>query len=153
MPYPASQIAAAFVRKAIEEGNPITQMKLQKMVYFAHGYNLAKYDKPLLNESIQAWKFGPVVPIIYDNYKLYGNLPISSLDLVRGDFKNSDSLGADAMEAVDYTWEATKHLSASDLSAWSHMEGSPWANAYSQYDWAIPITDESIAAYFKQFLY
>ncbi|WP_165852004.1 Panacea domain-containing protein [Mucilaginibacter terrenus] len=42
--YSASEIAAALVQKGIDSGAPVTQMKLQKMVYFAHGYNLAIKD-------------------------------------------------------------------------------------------------------------
>jgi uncharacterized phage-associated protein len=65
MAYPASLIAQLFVNRAIKEGNPITQMKLQKMVYVAHGLYLASHNEPLIKENFQAWRFGPVVPDIY----------------------------------------------------------------------------------------
>ena len=82
MAYPASLIAQLFVKKGIEEGNPITQMKLQKVVYFAHGLYLGSQRKPLIKESFQAWKFGPVVPDIYHTYKLYGSAPITDTDWI-----------------------------------------------------------------------
>ncbi|MGN6477898.1 MAG: Panacea domain-containing protein, partial [Flavipsychrobacter sp.] len=63
--YPASVIAYAFVIKGIEEGNPVTQMKLQKLVYFANGIYLAQGYGPLIKESFQSWEYGPVVPEIY----------------------------------------------------------------------------------------
>jgi len=155
--YSASEIAAAFVQKGIDENIPITQMKLQKMVYFAQGYNLAKRNEKLFKEEIQAWKFGPVVPIIYNDYKLYGNLPITDFDKARNAYSwlgfDSDQLGEDAKEAIDYTWKATKHLSAAQLSDWTHKTGSPWQQVYNSNDMSIPITDEVIKSYFKDFLY
>ncbi|OOQ60921.1 Panacea domain-containing protein [Mucilaginibacter pedocola] len=156
MPYSAITIAAAFVQKGIDEGNPMTQMKLQKLVYFAHGYNLAKRNEPLINEEVQAWKFGPVIPAIYNDYKRYGREPISSFDQVESVYCfgfNDSVLDKDAIEALDYTWKATAHLSASDLSAWTHKHGSPWAEVYNPKDMSIPIKKESIRQYFRNFLF
>ncbi len=155
--YSASLIAASFVQKAIDEGNPVTQMKLQKMVYFAHGYNLAKLDEPLIKENVQAWKFGPVIPVIYNDYKLYGNLPIINFDKSTSiyswiDVSNSN-LGTDAKEAIDYTWRATAHLSAADLSSWTHKDGSPWQQVYSEQDMSIIIDNDKIKDYFKAFIF
>src|SRR5215469_2786509 len=82
MSYPASLIAYAFVKRGIDDGNPVTQMKLQKLVYFAHGLHLASYNEPLISEKFQAWKYGPVVPAIYRDYKLYGSSPILDTDLL-----------------------------------------------------------------------
>src|SRR5437868_3452952 len=79
--YPAPLIAYAFAQKGIEEGKPVTQMKLQKMVYFANGYHMVKYNEPLIKESFEAWKFGPVVPTIYENFKLYGSHPIADTNI------------------------------------------------------------------------
>ncbi len=55
-------------------------MKLQKMVFFAHGYHLAKYGEPLIKDEFLAWKFGPVVLTIYDQYITFGN-PIAQIGL------------------------------------------------------------------------
>lgn len=60
--YSAKDIAMAFVKKAIESGKPVTQMQLQKMVYFAHGLHLANTKgEPLVKEEFQAWRYGPVI--------------------------------------------------------------------------------------------
>ena len=52
MAYSASLIADALVKRGIKEGRPVTQMKLQKMVYFAHGYHLAKYGDAQIQEEV-----------------------------------------------------------------------------------------------------
>lgn len=154
MEYSASNIAAAIVQKAIDEGKPITQMQVQKMVFFAHGYNLAKRDLPLIKEEFQAWKFGPVVPIIYNDYKLYGKYPISSFDMVWSyNVKHLENLGEDALDAISYTWKATNHLSATELSAWTHKNGSPWHEVYNPHDLSIPIKNSRIKLYFEGFIY
>ncbi|WP_165304961.1 Panacea domain-containing protein [Pedobacter sp. SYP-B3415] len=134
-------------------------MKLQKMVYFAHGYTLAVHDTPLIFEAVQAWKFGPVIPAIYNEYKYYGSDPIINTDWVDEDESCSGApgqespLAAPAREAIDYTWQATSHRSATQLSSWSHKEGSPWQQVYNEYDNGIEIPNELIKTYFKSFLF
>src|SRR5690349_21009730 len=110
MAYPASLIAYAFVKKGIDEGKFVTQMKLQKLVYFAQGYHLAKYNTPLIKENFQAWKFGPVVPEIYQDFKLYGSKLITdtaSFRPVETDQKRY-LLDNQALDSIQYTWSVLK---------------------------------------------
>jgi uncharacterized phage-associated protein len=151
MPYSASVIAFSFVQKGIIEGKPVTQMKLQKMVFFAHGYHLAKYGTPLINEEFEAWKYGPVVQSIYRSYKLYGSDEIKTTDLITDfapDFETIE-LAPSAIDAINYTWKVTKNLSASQLSTWSHKDGSPWSRVYNPDEWSIQIGNNIIEDYFK----
>ena len=155
MPYPAKVIAYAFVKRGIEEGIPVTQMKLQKMVYFAHGIHLALYGNPLIKETFQAWKYGPVVRDIYNSFKFYGSQPISdtiylfSTELLEADLKNLDE---NACKAIEITWNTLKGLNAAQLSNWTHKEGSPWRAAYIEGVNEVAIPNESIQHYFEQFL-
>lgn len=154
MAYPASVIAYAFVEKGIEEGQFVTQMKLQKMVYFAHGYHLARYGEPLINEKFEAWKFGPVVEDIYHIYKLYGSDPIMDTYFLpkppRG--VRAKPLSDSAIDAIEYTWKVTKTLSATQLSQWSHLDGSPWALVYDPAHSSNTIPDDQIRDYFQHLL-
>src|SRR5687768_9300066 len=75
--YNATSIANFFIQKGIEAGNPIDQMKVQKLVYFAHGWYLAITNQPLINEAIEAWRFGPVIPSLYHSLKHSGNQAIT----------------------------------------------------------------------------
>ena len=47
-------------------------MKLQKLAYYAHGWNLGLTGEPLLDEQIQAWSYGPVVFSVYKAFQEYG---------------------------------------------------------------------------------
>ena len=155
MPYHATLIAYVFVKRGIEELNPVTQMKLQKMVFFAHGYHLARYGIPLIEEEFEAWKFGPVIPSIYHSYKLYGSEPITDSILIQNIYElesQSLSLSATAIEAINYTWEATKNVSAITLSAWTHKNGSPWAETFKPNTNSIPIKNDRIGEYFTGIL-
>ncbi len=50
----------------------MTNMKLQKMLYYQQGFHLAYFGTPLFEDDIEAWMYGPVVPIVYDTYKYKG---------------------------------------------------------------------------------
>ncbi len=58
-------------------GDLLTNLKLQKLLYFAQGWYLALYDEKLFKEDIQAWIHGPVVPTIYHHYREYKYAPIT----------------------------------------------------------------------------
>lgn len=61
-------------------GDSLTNLKLQKLVYYAQAWHLALYETPLFPEPIEAWAHGPVVKPLYDNYKKYGRGIIPSPD-------------------------------------------------------------------------
>ena len=63
-------IANEFLRRAGKAG--LTQMQIQKLVYFAHGWNLALSNEPLTTDSPQAWNYGPVYSDLYDHTKYFG---------------------------------------------------------------------------------
>ena len=153
MAYQTSIIALAFVKKSIDDGNPITQMKLQKLVYFAHGIHLALDRGALVKEVFQAWEFGPVIPAIYQEYKLYGRIPITSTDYLEGVEKKNhivEKLDAEARDSIDVTWQNLKYIDALKLSRWTHMEGSPWKESYRDNVTDIVIPNEKIKAYFTK---
>lgn len=154
MPYPASVVAYAFVKKGVDENKYITQMKAQKLVYFAHGIHLAMFSKPLVNEKFEAWKFGPVVPSIYQNFKVFGSSPIteSDLQIFLPEWDKLKIFDKDALKAIDLTWNLTKDIPAYKLSNWTHQQGAPWSEVYDPAEWSTIIDNERIAEYFKRFL-
>ena len=77
MGYLAKAVANEFLKLAQNENATLTQMKLQKLVYIAHGFNLALVDSALLEDKIQAWQYGPVIPSLYGEFKSFGNSPIT----------------------------------------------------------------------------
>lgn len=76
--YTAKEIAIWFLRenrimKDDYDADSISNLKLQKLLYYAQGSYLALTNEPLFNENILAWKHGPVVNEVYQVYKKYGS--------------------------------------------------------------------------------
>src|ERR1700738_4990459 len=80
MAYPAQAVANFFIKKSIEDHiEDFNIMKLIKTVFIAHGFYLATKDKPLINEFVQAWKYGPVIDSVYHEFKGLGHKSIKFL--------------------------------------------------------------------------
>src|SRR5687767_12203236 len=73
MTYDPKSIANYFIDLAAAEGKKLTPLQLIKLVYIAHGWYLGLTGKPLINESPQAWQYGPVIPSLYHALKIHGN--------------------------------------------------------------------------------
>ena len=136
MAYDTKEVANFLLELANVENKPLTPMKLQKLLYYAHGWSLALTGEPLLNESIQAWKYGPVVPTIYHQFKRFGNDPITSRAVnVKTDGDMFSIEVADLPEGPQHervrallrnVWNGYKPLTAIQLSTLTHAPGSPW---------------------------
>ena len=75
MAYQAKEIAEKIIKyeHSKENGEYVSNMKLQKLLYYQQGFHLAYFGNALFDESIEAWMYGPVVPAVYDIYKDYGS--------------------------------------------------------------------------------
>lgn len=123
MALPATQVAKRMLAVARERGHHITPMKLQKLVYIAHGWYLASSNgKPLVADPVEAWRWGPVFPSIYSAYRHFGSGPISPpVTALTED---------DTTHFLSEIWRIYGHLSATDLSAMTHVDGTPWKRSY-----------------------
>jgi len=57
-------VASEFIALSKAEAVPVSPMKVIKLVCLAHGWCLALAKRPLINERVKAWRFGPVVPSV-----------------------------------------------------------------------------------------
>jgi uncharacterized phage-associated protein len=101
----------------------ITHLKLQKILYFAQAAHLAIHDTSLFDEEIQAWKYGPVIPVIYDSYKTFGNSNLALPEEYSNDFDK------ETVKFLDGIWELFSKYSASELISISHNH-KPWIDAF-----------------------
>ncbi|HLP89844.1 MAG TPA: type II toxin-antitoxin system antitoxin SocA domain-containing protein [Nostocaceae cyanobacterium] len=89
-------VAKYFLAQTNEEaGDLISNLKLQKLLYYAQGFHLAMYDEPLFPETIEAWMYGPVIPEVFHVYQKYGNgaIPIpDDIDFAKYDQQTTDLL-------------------------------------------------------------
>jgi len=119
---PALQIAKYFVSLVDEEaGDSISNLKVQKLLYYAQGAHLALYDSPLFPEPIKAWAYGPVVPQVYYEYKhcCAGAIPVERVEL--------DDYSPEIREVLDEVNSVYGQFTASKLMAMTHQE-PPWMN-------------------------
>src|SRR5260370_7712236 len=77
MPYPAKAVANEFLELAKKDGQQLTQMQLQKLVYFAYGWYLAITGTRLIDERVEGWQWGPVFPSIYKGLKRFGSSSVT----------------------------------------------------------------------------
>ena len=169
MAYDAKAIANHFLKIAAEQGQRVTPMQLLKLVYFAHGWHLALTGGPLINELVEAWEYGPVIPSLYHEFKKFGNQPITEDAIsLRADgttlYVHRDSLDDETdlarKQFVDRllrrVWESYGKLSGIQLSKLTHQHGSPWDTIRRRGDNAmlkgVDIPNEEIRHYFTQLL-
>ena len=72
----ASDVSDLFLCWASIDGDLITNLKLQKLLYYAQAWHLAHFGSPLFSDDIEAWQYGPVIKSIYQKYSKFGNQPI-----------------------------------------------------------------------------
>ena len=132
-------------KQATEEaGDLMTDLKLQKMLYFAQCWHLVRYDEPMFQNVIEAWDHGPVVPEIYSEYKQYGRNPIQASPVDYDAFSNQE------LETIMDVFAYYGRYSASGLREISHQYDSPWANAYKPGLKHLEITQESMKDFYKR---
>lgn len=120
-------------------GDLMTNLRLQKLLYFAQGWSLARTGKPLFDSQLQAWSYGPVVPEIYRRYSSNGNHGIESA----GDF-DANALSPEESELVLDVMREYGKYSTGMLVQMSHAPGAPW----SKTDISNVIPQDQIQAYF-----
>lgn len=98
----------------------ITQLTLQKLLYYVQGVSLAIFKKPAFNEAIRNWEYGPVIKEIYDEYSQYNKCVIPS----NADIKLSKGL-EEVIETVIFNYG---QYSAWKLVQMTHEE-DPWRNS------------------------
>lgn len=168
MPYDPKAIANYFLAIANAQGQTLSPLKIQKLVYFANGCHLAIKDVPLINEQVEAWAYSPVIPSLYREFRRYGDQPVTEPATVLS-YDSEDPFDSNACETVptlddrpadapfsrtllDRIWEIYGDYSAIQLSNLTHQDGAPWHQVSMRYHGEIPrgtdIPPEVIRDYF-----
>lgn len=122
------------------DGDGVSNLKLQKLVYYAQGFYSAIFGKSLFENEIEAWTHGPVIPSLYHAYKHYGSNKIT----VPAGF-DMQLLTQDEIDLVAEVYEVFGQYSAWKLRDMTHEE-SPWLNHESN---ASIIPKQEIFEFFK----
>ncbi len=117
----AQIIADSIVSFCTQNGDWITNQKLQKLLYYAQVWYLALYGRRLFPEDFQAWIHGPTQPDVYAAYSKFGTGPITAPNSV---WELSNALS----QHIEHVFESYGHLTAFDLARLACSE-MPWIAA------------------------
>lgn len=125
-----------------EAGDSLSNLKLQKLVYYAQGFSLVLRGEPLFNEEIQAWQHGPAIPKLYWHFKQRGSDPVPPPQ----NGISRDEYPADVRELLDEVYSVYGQFSASRLRNMTHEE-LPWIEAM-EFGPSAPISLATMKDYF-----
>lgn len=143
--YSALSVADYIVKKSFKDLDEtkitMTNLRLQKLLYFVQLYFLSRYNAPCFSDTIEAWAYGPVVPTVYRTYCIFGAEIITP-------FENSsdDSIILDQdRQFIDEIIGLSNKYSTYNLVLKTHNQ-NPWKESYSNNS-SHEITIDSLIAY------
>ncbi|MDD3594014.1 MAG: DUF4065 domain-containing protein [Candidatus Gastranaerophilales bacterium] len=143
----AIEISRYILNTANINGDLITNLKLQKILYYAQAWYLVNFDKEkLFEDNIEAWQYGPVIPSVYNVYKGFNRKPIE----IEIEEKEFESLSPQIQTYLDEFCERFLDYSATQLVSMTHNE-QPWQEAYQKCPCEI-INLDSMYSYYKKLL-
>lgn len=142
MMYDVLDISKYIIKRGWELGDCINCFKLQKVLYFIQAQFMVTKNYPCFSEKIEAWNFGPVVPVAYKKYIAFGNASIPDNGITQ-DFGYIDR---EDRETIDAIIKLVLPYSAVDLVKITQNQ-SPWMDAIAKGDFA-EITNEALREYF-----
>lgn len=143
-PYDALTIAKWFIAWAEAEEEELSNLKLQKLLYYAQGHYVTDSGASLFRDDIQAWSHGPVVPEVYHSYKSSGG---STIVLPHTDPFTWDDVDAATASFLVKVWNTYGGFSAGRLRNMTHEE-SPWQKHWRPDERGSVIPIQEISDYF-----
>lgn len=117
-------------QKLVVQGkNQLTNLRLQKILYFLQGFHYAEFDCPLFNEDLMAWQYGPVCPDVYYTFRRFGN---KLIDQQASNFGTNIELSDETKVFIESIYLFLQKFSTVQLVDKTHQE-IPWIIAYKAY--------------------
>lgn len=148
-----NDVARYFFARSTTDGELITPLKMQKLVYYAYVWHLVKKRKKLFHEKIEAWANGPVTPSLYHELKQFGAAPITNEFLSTEEMEGIiGKLPSEAKETLDQVYDKYMTLTAFELVMLTHGE-KPWLEARrglkANEPSTNPISDKQILEFYR----
>ena len=143
------------LRRTFKENVPVTPMKLQKLLYFVSCEYVKITDRELLSEDFCVWQYGPVLPSVYNEFKVFHGSRITKYakDANGDSFAYNESTAPNLRTAIDCVWTFFKDRSGPELSLITHEDGSGWSCAFERHQQKITKeemkADDSYRKYMK----
>ena len=138
----------------------LSPLQILNITYICHGYTLAIKHRPLVDDPIEAWSHGPVIPVLYWQLKSFGDMPVTCLLYSRTPVTDAQRLKEQKdfldMELYEYRDVLDSvlvrfcALSGRDLTYITHKTGSPWDQCYVHEESHAPIPDHITKKYYEQ---
>ena len=141
--YDARQIANWFVGRAAAENRRLTIMQLLKLVYISHGWHLEMRKTPLIVNKIEAWKYGPVIPDVYNAFRAQGVQPSTAVAT------HPNTVEARDEHLLEQIYNLYGKMSAMQLSDITHEPGGPWDLSSKQWGYFAPIPNDLIQQHYE----
>lgn len=123
MAYRALEVAKYVINHEHERKREITNLRLQKLLYFVQAKVLVETGNPCFDDEMEAWEFGPVSPSVYHRYKFFGAWNLMEEQDAPKLPEKSTMINEMLDRCADYqTWELV------DIT---HMQ-RPWIEAYKK---------------------
>lgn len=127
-------VANNLLNLAFKEKNPVTPMKLQKLLYFIYRDYLQKTKESLFSERFEAWKYGPVLSSVYSKFHQYESNKITEYYKSRDGKvyildEKSDYIFSEVLQSV---WNQYKSWDGIQLCELTHKEGTAWYKAWTK---------------------
>lgn len=122
----------------------LSPMQLIKLAYIAHGFMLGWRGEPLLDEQVQAWRYGPVVPSIYHAIKDFGSSPVSQIRGAPCGWQFSE----EEMSVMNYVADNYSSWDGIQLSDATHQSGTPWSTTWGIFGQNAPISNDLIQHFY-----
>lgn len=134
----ANDAARFMVNLCIEEKHPISNLQLQKILYFCQLESYRINGAPLFQDDFEAWRYGPVIPSVYRLFSIFGGLDI------RRKVRETRRLSSDERRLVGDVARQLRDLSPWELVAETHSAGSPWDIVYKNGNGAGSVIPKSL---------
>lgn len=129
-------------RRAVRD--TLSPMQLIKLAYIAHGFMLGWRGEPLLDEQVQAWRYGPVVPSIYHAIKDFGSSPVSQIRGAPDDWHFSE----EEMNVMNYVADNYSSWDGIQLSDATHQPDTPWSTTWGIFRQNAPISNDLVQHFY-----
>jgi uncharacterized phage-associated protein len=156
--FDARVVANAVLDRAELRGRAVTNLDLQKIVYFLHGHSLIAYNTPLVNGEFEAWTYGPVHRVLYDAFKVFNDTPVdgraTAFDPIRRTIRELPRLSdPHALALLDNVLDFYLDMPTRALVELTHSTGTPWTrtveHAERRVNVGMKIPNALISKYFE----
>lgn len=143
-------VANKILDLAVVADKTVTPMQLIKLVYLCHAWSLGLTGKPLIDEHVEAWRYGPVIRSLYQKVKDSRDFPVNGplKDFIGR--KPKDEFSVNENEVIEQVYNLYGDFSGISLSNLTHKIGSPWSIIWDSEGENSAIPNDLIEHHYKQ---